>query len=48
MRSTVSRPVRLGVLPLFGAGDQTLHFFEQQLLLYFFMYGALSDERTGL
>jgi hypothetical protein len=32
----------------FGAGDQMLHFFEWELRFYFFMYGALTDERTGL
>jgi hypothetical protein len=28
LRPTVSRPVRLGVLPLLVAGDQMLHLFE--------------------
>jgi hypothetical protein len=32
----------------FGAGDQILLLFDWQLLYLFFMYGALSDERTGL
>jgi hypothetical protein len=32
----------------FGANDQNLIFFVWQLLSFFFMWGALSDERTGL
>jgi hypothetical protein len=32
----------------FGAHDQSLIFFVWQLLSFFFMQGALSDERTGL
>jgi hypothetical protein len=44
---TVSRPVRLGIGPPFGADVQVLNFFEQQLLSFLFIYGALSDERTG-
>jgi hypothetical protein len=28
LRPTVSRPVRLGVLPLLGASDQMLHLLE--------------------
>jgi hypothetical protein len=40
LRPTVSRSVRLGV------GD--FNFLIRQLLSFFFMYCALSDERTGL
>jgi hypothetical protein len=43
----VSRPVRLGVGPRFGANDQILNVFSLTFP-YLFMQGALSGERTDL
>jgi hypothetical protein len=47
LRPTVSRPVCLGIKHRFGAYDQ-LFFFLLSDSCRFVMWGALSDERTGL
>jgi hypothetical protein len=45
LRLTVSQPVCLGIKHPFGAYDKIFNAVRQ---LRFFMWGALSDERTGL
>jgi hypothetical protein len=50
LRPTVSRPVRLGIGPPFGAHDQIYlaFFFLTDNYFYSFSYGILSDEKKGL
>jgi hypothetical protein len=48
LRPTVSRPVSLSAGHPFAAHEQILIVFVWQSLCFFFVYGALSDERTDL
>jgi hypothetical protein len=48
LRLTVSQSVSLGVEPHLGLMTKYLVLFDSYGLVFFFLWGALSDERTGL